>query len=226
MKKLFVLGFSVLLCACAAPDYNYVAETTKVSEPALDSINTVYVGDVMVKQGKFSAHRSLFLKNLVEVGFAYDLYPGYYLKQGEDNNSETFYPSGGNDSGRVDKAFLADPWQAVMTYKNKNKVCVVTVFNVAACKESDKFDYRMKHIVSNDSFQQTLIYSGKVGDKINISYREFSDNYARPAFNNDVEYDLRESSTIGYKGAKLEIIEATNEHIKYRVIRNFNNAAI
>ena len=64
-----------------------------------------------------------------------------------------------------------------------------------------------------------------VGDKIDVGYREFSNNNARPAFNNDVEYDLTQSRTIGYKGAQLEVIEATNQHIQYRVIRNFNQAS-
>ena len=76
----------------------------------------------------------------------------------------------------------------------------------------------------DNSFQQTLIYSGRVGDKVNIGYREFSSNVARPAFNNDVEYDLSESDTIGYRGAELQILEATNRSITYRVIRNFNAA--
>lgn len=75
-----------------------------------------------------------------------------------------------------------------------------------------------------DSFQQTLLYSGKVGNKINIGYREFSNSLARPAFNNNVEYDLSESKTIAYKGAQLEILEATNQHIKFRLIKNFNSA--
>ena len=69
-----------------------------------------------------------------------------------------------------------------------------------------------------------MIYSGRVGDKIKAGYREFSNNLARPAFNNDVEYDLRESSVIGYKGARIEVVEATNEHIKYKVIQNFSRA--
>ncbi|ELT4634368.1 hypothetical protein R8Y01_003702, partial [Acinetobacter baumannii] len=82
--------------------------------------------------------------------------------------------------------------------------------------------FKTEGSINEDSFQQTLIYSGKVGNKINIGYREFSSNIARPAFNNDVEYDLSQSKEIGYKGALLEIIEATNQDIKYKVIRNFN----
>jgi len=46
------------------------------------------------------------------------------------------------------------------------------------------------------------------------------------AFNNDVDYDLNESKVIGYKGARIEIIEATNELIKYRVLKNFNQAQL
>ncbi|MCV5664960.1 hypothetical protein OFN50_38635, partial [Escherichia coli] len=74
-----------------------------------------------------------------------------------------------------------------------------------------------------DSFQQTLIYSGKVGNKINISYREFSNDMARPAFNNEAEYDLSESNQIGYKGAVIDVLEADNTKITYRLIRNFPN---
>ena len=72
--------------------------------------------------------------------------------------------------------------------------------------------------------QRTLIYSGKSGSKINVGYREFSGNMARPAFSNNVEYDLSESNQIGYKGALLEIIEATNRFITYKVLSNFNSA--
>ena len=61
-----------------------------------------------------------------------------------------------------------------------------------------------------------------MGNKINIGYREFSSNSARPAFNNDVEYDLNESKQIGYKGALLEVIKATNQDITYKVLKNFN----
>ena len=81
-------------------------------------------------------------------------------------------------------------------------------------------------MLSQDSFKQTLIYSGKVGNKINVGYREFSGSVARPAFNNNVEYDLSESLVIGYKGAQIEVLEATNQYIRYKVLRNFNKATM
>jgi len=62
-----------------------------------------------------------------------------------------------------------------------------------------------------------------VGNKLKISYREFNNNMARAAFNTDVEYDLSESAIIGYAGARIEVIDATNTDIKYKIIKNFNS---
>ena len=81
----------------------------------------------------------------------------------------------------------------------------------------------MRSKASQDSFQQTLLYSGRVGNKINVSYREFSSSMARPAFNNDVEYDLDDSNIIGYKGALIEVLDADNQSITYKLIKNFPN---
>ncbi len=73
-----------------------------------------------------------------------------------------------------------------------------------------------------NSFQQTLLYNGRIGNRITLAYREFSDNFARPAFSNTVEYDLSESSVVGYKGARLEVIKATNTELTYRVVSGFS----
>lgn len=216
---------SLTLVGCASPDFNYQPASINISTPPIDSVNTSFVGDVMLQQGKYTEHESIKVNSLVNVGWAYDLSPGFYLKKGEDEDTTTYMPYGGADSGVITKAALADPWQAVMTYKDKQQLCIVTVFNAVVCEETNDYISKMKAVLTDDSFQQTLIYSGKVGQKINIGYREFSNNVARPAFNNDVEYDLSESTTIGYKGAHLEIIEATNQYIKYKVITNFNKAA-
>lgn len=76
-------------------------------------------------------------------------------------------------------------------------------------------------VASANHFQQTLIYSGKIGNRITIGYRESSGSMARPAFSNDVSYDLSESRIVGYKGARLEVIDATNTEITYKVLNGF-----
>jgi hypothetical protein len=177
-----------------------------------------------VRQGIYTEHDAIYLQEGGKISWGYELTKGYYLKTGEDEESEFYRPSGGSETGHVIKAALADNWQSIQAYKNENKLCVVTVFNVHTCRSEVSFERRKRPALGSDAFQQTLIYNGRVGNKINIGYREFSNNLARPAFNNNVEYDLNQSMTIGYKGARIEVIEATNEYIKYKVLSNFNKA--
>jgi hypothetical protein len=211
---------------CVAPKYNYVPEYVDISEPPIGKIAQAYVGDTMVRQGKFSMQDAILLKEQVKVGSigSYTFMPGYYSKQGEDAKSEYYLPSGGPNSGKVVKSALADPFQVIRRDKKSGKLCGVTVLNLEVCTSKANYTSTKIPVVAPDAFQQTLIYSGRVGERINIGYREFSNDYARPAFNNDVEYDLRESTVIGYKGAKIQVMEATNEYIKYRLISNFNDS--
>jgi hypothetical protein len=211
---------------CATPQYNYQPEAKDFSSPPLNTVSVANVGDEMLKQGKFVERDAIFLARSMGVGLMspYTLLPGYYVKTGEDEDSEFYLPAEGGDGGHINKAALADPWESIQLYKHEPKVGIVTVFHVHVLSDSDGIK-RTKHLLlSDNSFQQTLIYSGKIGNKIKIGYREFSNNQARPAFNNDVDYDLDESKTIGYKGARIEIIEATNEFVKFKVLQNFNQA--
>lgn len=223
-RNALALAAPLVIAACATPDFNYTPQSTEISEPLLGERVTVYVGDVMLRQGKYTEHDAIYVKNKIDTGIAYDILPGYYLKKGEDKTTETFLPSGGDESGHVKVNPFSSPFAAVIVNKNGKRICVVSTANSTVCSSNTDFERKKRPVLSNNSFQQTLIYSGKVSDKINVGYREFSSNIARPAFNNDVEYDLSQSSTVGYKGAKIEIIEATNESITYRVINSFNQA--
>ena len=49
-------------------------------------------------------------------------------------------------------------------------------------------------------------------------YREYAENLARPAFSQELQYNLDESKIISYKSIKIEIINATNSVIEYKVI--------
>ena len=44
---------------------------------------------------------------------------------------------------------------------------------------------------------------------------------ARSAYSNNVDYDLAESTIVGYKGARLEVVKATNTELTYRVLSGF-----
>jgi hypothetical protein len=68
------------------------------------------------------------------------------------------------------------------------------------------------------SFQKELIYHGKTGSNIKVLCREFKNDFARPAFYQDLTYDLKESDILRYKNFKIQVLEAANEEITYKVL--------
>jgi hypothetical protein len=114
------------------------------------------------------------------------------------------------------------PPEALMVRKKDGApIQVVTILGGTANYEG-RYSREKKSPIHDRGFQQTLIYSGRVGDKVRITYREFSQGMVRGAFSNDVEYDLSVSNIIRYKGAEMEILSADNMKISYKVLKNFN----
>ncbi|MCK7458472.1 hypothetical protein [Idiomarina aminovorans] len=219
---LFAISVTLMLAGCASPTYNYAPKTADLSFPEVGSVAVARVGDKMLSQGKYVESEAIKVLEQEQIKLAYTIFPGYFLKQGEDDKASYYKITAGNGAGRIEKSALADMQKAVMVDKNDNEFCVVTWLDTYSCDDEVRFEKTMEEVVTPDSFQQTLIYNGKVGDKINVGYREFSSNMVRDAFRNEVEYDLSESNIIGYQGAQIEVVEATNQKIKYRVISNFN----
>jgi hypothetical protein len=70
------------------------------------------------------------------------------------------------------------------------------------------------------SFKRELVYGGISQDTITISYREFVNDIARPAFTQDLKYDLSKGKEIGFRGSRFEVLNATNTSITYKVTKH------
>lgn len=65
-----------------------------------------------------------------------------------------------------------------------------------------------------------LVYLGAGGGVLRFSAREFLDDPDRPSTQNEVTYDLKadEPTSLTFRGVKLEVLEAGNDGIRYRVV--------
>jgi hypothetical protein len=99
------------------------------------------------------------------------------------------------------------------------------VFHNALCGSAQPAVNQYEEITVTEagsgSFRQELIYNGKSGNTVKFIYREFRDDMARVAFTQDATYDLSDSNVIGFKGARINVTEATNSQITYRVLVQF-----
>jgi hypothetical protein len=79
-----------------------------------------------------------------------------------------------------------------------------------------------------ERYSKDFIYSGKAGSIVRFSYREFAgrqgpnggdaDLLARPAFTQEVQYDLAESDEIAFQDMRLKVLKATNTQISVFVL--------
>lgn len=215
MKRVLLILLIGVLGGCTSVQYNGSPSAMKdVNYPPIGEKVMAYIGDHMVEKGVIYEEQVLYVTQRVD-GALYDIPSKIYPQVGFDEKQDFFLATG------VIRGALSDPIEALAVGKKQgSQVCVITTLGGSACYDAD-YERRGRVSETRRSYQQTLIYSGRVGNKINIGYREFSNNTARPAFNNEVEYDLSESKNIGYKGAQIEVLEADNSSITYKVLRNF-----
>jgi hypothetical protein len=62
-----------------------------------------------------------------------------------------------------------------------------------------------------------LIYTGLMGSIIRMTYKEYIEDIARPAFFQDLTYELTESKIIMFKTLRIKVLEATNSFLIFIV---------
>lgn len=77
-------------------------------------------------------------------------------------------------------------------------------------------------LVRSDALTRQISFTGVSRGVISLEYREFSGDLARQAFTQSVSYDLSDGGTIGFRGARIEVISADNTGIRYRVLKPFD----
>jgi hypothetical protein len=82
-----------------------------------------------------------------------------------------------------------------------------------------KLDVGRCQRLGSTGFRRELVYGGVTQGTVSILYREFSGDLARPAFSQELKYDLSKGREVGYKGARFEILDANNTVIRFRVLR-------
>ncbi|BCO30733.1 hypothetical protein TspCOW1_08360 [Thiohalobacter sp. COW1] len=155
--------------------------------------------------------------------------PGSYFKRGiyyKDNSNADCY---GPVNYQVTLADGTTNWNCqgrtfVGDICSRNDGSYILVNSMASFPLKQDFQYLNKGekaVQYQDNFIQELIYNGRVGNNLKFIYREFSNDTIRPAFSQDVQYDLNESNIIGFKGLRLKVINATNTEIEYILLNNF-----
>lgn len=116
------------------------------------------------------------------------------------------YSVGREASATIGEAFLVDQNGSVEKVKTW----------VGIIKSPD--GWKVEERYSQDFVRKELLYSGKSGATIEVSYREFRGGFAAPAFFQNLKYDLTDSKVIRFQRFSIEVLQADNQTIKYRIL--------
>lgn len=78
--------------------------------------------------------------------------------------------------------------------------------------------WKIEERYSRDFIRKELLYSGRSGSTIEVSYREFRGGLAAPPFFQNLKYDLSESTVIRFQRFVIEVIKADNQSITYKIV--------
>lgn len=92
-------------------------------------------------------------------------------------------------------------------------------------KVVDGIEVREADYLSNDCsscYSYEFIYNGKSNNTLKFIYREFIKDLARPSFTQELQYNLDEGNTVGFKNMRIEIVKASNSEIEYKILSHLN----
>jgi len=76
-----------------------------------------------------------------------------------------------------------------------------------------------KYYAGEDLFKSELLYNGREKDTVFLLYREYTgEGMARSPFYQQLRYNIKDSSVINFKSLKIEVLDATNEGITFKVV--------
>lgn len=192
--------------------------------PDIGQLASIDIGENIIKSKSFIHTRAVYCDDDIQ-----------YKKNGKIKslkvtNDYVFDDASPKGNGALDKYCFM--YLCVCVDPKSNQVITVESKSMVFLNQSDNPIVSEKPIFLKEKevtqtpieiadFNQEFIYSGKVGNIVKFSYREFYKNLARQAFTQDVQYDLSEGNIIGFKGAKFEIINASNFKLDYKILSPF-----
>ncbi|MEN5362253.1 hypothetical protein [Brevundimonas intermedia] len=227
LNRIFLVATLLMLGACVSTQ-PISPKTRIIDAPSLNVVATAELGETVVEKGRLRTFDGMLLSNPLQWGDGfllkkYTVSPGRLRARQQDAKFIYFYSE---DMTSYDALLGTHPYAGGGLCRSIDGSGPVRGFIAAgACNMNWNANPEVAEIqiqdVDSPGFRQELIYNGRIGDSLKFLYREFSGDMMRPPFSQEVQYDLKDSTTIGFRGVRIEIVEATNTQLQYRVLSSF-----
>lgn len=228
-RFMFLVLVGLMVMGCSTFHYPTQKADKFFTIPEVGIDTTAYLGEPIILTGSGYYTDGIIVNNTAEsfnVMYSFKIGKGFYELVYSDGKYRYYYPE--DDKMLAYYNVYKQEDNGGMELRMSNDGSIGLLNNIggyfSANSMKSKLNIEMienRFITSKASLQQTVIYTGKQDNILKFSYREFSNDMARPAFTTDITYDLNESNIIGYKSFRAEVIQATNTEIRYKIINGF-----
>lgn len=220
MKYLFAAAF-IAICSSCSTNYKSVrGKVTYLNYPDYGIVNTVNIGDTLLVKAKEETREGYRLNNTVS-GNSITLGQGDYFLKLESRRHKYYFPV---NPDMIWTKYGSDPNIALAIRKKDNRVTAYNFHSVhTKLDQVPDITEKTVSLVNDTHFKQELIFNGKTGNIARFLYREYTGNLARPAFRQELTYDLAKSTDIGFKEVRIKILKTTNTTITYKVLSGFKD---
>lgn len=223
-----VLISTAALGGCASTTANLAPSITNMDIPPIGEVSTIEVGESAVQKARVYAFDAYELLQGIEhvgsgmsVGYTIRLEPGIYAATREEDN-KIYYIAVGDTVESCGLGLCSQQSGGFYVEKDSGDIYAVEDMNIPVkLREPPNWRKTTHAAVGEPSFRQELVYNGRSGPTVRFLCREFSQDMIRPAFSQELTYDLDEGPDIGFRGVRIEVLEATNISLTYRVDRSF-----
>jgi hypothetical protein len=217
IKLIFALLLIITLNYCSSTS-TITSQIKFYKTPELNIISEEEIGETIFTDRYEEINKSIYLNKEIETNWnltKFKLDRGYYPLSSE-NNEYFFYTI---NEYPLKKGFAENKKTGEIKLYADGGYGFIT-------KDYQGIDYVKKDYVNYDKcsscFRKEFIFNGKSENNLKFIYREYSDNMLRPAFTQELQYDLRDGNIIGFKGLRIEVINANNTSIRYKIIKYFD----
>lgn len=234
MKALLVILTALALTACATAPQVQPPELQFTDRPPLNTEATAEIGETLLEKGKIYVFEGLELQERIsDLGIAreYIIEPHAMRLERIDADGNRYYVPAMDSYIVNDKTFgrRIRPSNAFLILKADGSLEMQGYYDLTSAGKNispaaPRFKVGKVVDKRQPNFRQELIYGGRVGNSIKLTYREFSGDLIRPGFTQEAQYDISNDTTIGFKGVRIQIVEATNTRLRYKVLKSFADA--
>jgi hypothetical protein len=219
MRKIYtILLLSMLLTSCGVKRYSIIPNSETTYSPEINQSKTSEIGITLVSKETAKKYDAIEITKEVKIKtnvFKTLKIGEIFIKTFETEQFDLY-------------ANMDNPNFGIALSKNNKSTKTYSITPVGTGLQFQIPRYALEYkqtekipIKSYDYFKQEFIYNGRVGNGIKFIYREFVNDNVRPAFTQDLQYDLSDDSIIGIRGLRLEVVNATNTKIEYKILNHF-----